>query len=94
MTFKWHGDEFSQKLKRLQGKHEVPLSELFTDDFIRENTDFETLQAMFEASAVKSAEQIKSRSFSAFIAKRTKFTGWDEMLKAGVADYSKRTLKE
>ena len=94
MTFKWHGDEFTQKLKRIQGKHEVPLSELFTDDFIQQNTDFQTLEAMLDASGVKSAGQIKGESFSAFIATRTKFASWDEMLKAGNTDHAKRTLNK
>ena len=95
VTFNFDDEGFKKlqrKAKELHGERELPLSELLTDDFIRQHTDFQTLQEILDASGVKSAEEIKSEEFSKFVATHTQFSGWEEMLTAAAAGYYKRQL--
>ncbi len=88
----WHGDEILRKIKSAEG--DVTLSELFPDSFVRQNTDFQTLQEMFDASGVKNPEDINSEAFSTFIAARTRFDSWKDMQLAAFAERIRRKLKE
>ncbi len=81
-----------KKLRELEGPREVPLSELMTDDFIRTHTDFQTLQAMFDASGVENPEEISNEKFSKFIATHTRFGTWEEMIELAHTEYIKRKL--
>jgi len=45
--------DLEQKAKDLDGKHNLPLSELLTDDFISGHTKFTTLSVMLEESGFK-----------------------------------------
>ena len=58
---------WSETLK-VDGDHDVPASELFTDDFMRRNTQFQTFQAMLDAGGIKDKEEIGSEAFDAVIA--------------------------
>jgi hypothetical protein len=84
--------ELQRKLKDLQGQQGVSISELLPDDFIQKYTDFQTLQAMFDASGIENPEEIDSKKFSKFVATHTHFANWEEMLKVAGAEYTKRQL--
>lgn len=85
--------ELQRKLKNLGEKKRVALPDLLPDDFIKKHTDFQTLQAMLDASGVKNQEEIGNEKFSKFIATHTRFSNWEEMLKAAGAEYYKRQLE-
>lgn len=88
-------DSELKKLKRkageLHGEHEVSMPDLFTDDFIRQHTDFKTLQEMVDTCGI---EQMKKQTdeFAKFIATRTRFNTWDEMVNEAGLAYIKRQL--
>ena len=84
--------ELQRKIKNLEGKKPVPLSELFPNDFIRKYTDFQTIQAMLDASGIENKEEIGNEKFSKFVATHTRFSNWEEMKKAAGAEYVKRRL--
>lgn len=84
--------ELQRKIKGLKEKKPVPLSELFPSDFIRKHTDFQTLQALFDASGIEDEEEIGNEEFSKFVATHTRFSNWEEMKKAAGAEYVKRQL--
>ena len=84
--------ELQRKIKDLDGQKRIPLSELLPDDFIRKHTDFQTLQAMLDASGIENKEEIGNEEFSKFVATHTRFSNWEEMLKAAGPEYVKRQL--
>jgi hypothetical protein len=84
--------ELQRKIKDLDGQKSVPLPELLPDDFIREHTDFQTLQAMLDASGIENEEEFGNEEFSKFVAIHTRFSNWEEMLKAAGPEYVKRQL--
>jgi len=84
--------KLQQKVKELSGQRKVPLPELMPDDFIREHTNFQTLQAMLDASGVENSEEIGNEKFSKFISTHTQFSTWEEMKNAAVTEYIKRKL--
>ncbi len=95
LEFSFNDDELKklrQKGKALDGQRQIALPELLTDDFIRQHTDFQTLQAMFDASGVENSEDIGNEEFSKFVAIHTRFSSWEEMLKVASIEYAKRQL--
>lgn len=84
--------ELQKKSRDLHGQSEVALPELMNDEFMRKYTDFQTLQAMFDASFVENAEEIGGDQFSKFIALNTRFGNWEEMLKTAGVEYGKLQL--
>jgi hypothetical protein len=89
--------DFLAKVAELNGEHSVPISDLFPDTFMVENTDFRTTQEMLDASGFPAAT---SEEFSAipddlwneFVVSRTKFPSWRAMLEAGTAAWVSRRL--
>ena len=98
-------EEMQRKLQELQhrveavaGEHEVSLKELFPDEFMLLNTDFDSIDAMFDASGftVNSRadfEAIPDEAWNAFVAKRTRFATWKEMTAAAAQEYLSRKLE-
>ena len=84
--------KLQQNLKKLEGKQNVPLAQLMPDRFIRQHTNFQTLQAFLDAGGVENGEDIVSTAFSGFVAGNTRFRSWDEMAKAAGAEWAKRQL--
>jgi len=62
------------------------------DDFIREYTNFQTIQAMFDASGIENTEEISNEKFSKFIATHTRFSTWGKMIELAHTEYIKRKL--
>jgi hypothetical protein len=76
---------FHDNIQRLSGTRTVPITDLLTDDFMREHTSFLSAQQMFDASGfeINSAEdfqRIPDQEWDAFILHGTQFTSWDDML--------------
>jgi len=84
--------KLQKKVKELNGEREVPLPELMPDNFIRANTDFQSLQAMFDASGIENFDEIDNKKFSKFIATHTRFSTWEEMIQEAGVEYAKRKL--
>jgi hypothetical protein len=84
--------ELARKVKELGGEKEVPLNELLPDSFINMHSEFQTFQAMVDASGIKDPEELKGEPFSKFISAHTKFSNWGEMLEKATAAYFKRKL--
>lgn len=87
-----------RKLEQLDGEHSVELSELFPDEFMLRNTEFPSLDSMFEESGftIKSSEDlaaIPDEEWEGFIQVRTRFTSWDEMKNAAAEEWAMRRLE-
>ena len=95
LSFSWDDSglkKLQQNIDALSGQHEVKLADLLTDNFIRQHSDFQTLQALIDASGIKNAENIGNESFSIFVSIHTNFVSWEEMVKVATAEYVKRKL--
>lgn len=84
--------KLQQNLDNLPKESEVAFSELFIDDFMKQYTDFQTFQAMFDASGVKDLEQIESEEFSKFVSAHSKFENWEDMKGKAGTEYVARKL--
>jgi hypothetical protein len=97
--FKLTTDSFDRKLKELErraeelgGEKEVTMNELLPDSFINAHSEFQSFQAMVDASGIKDPEELTGKPFSEFISAHTKFNNWGEMLKKASVAYHKRKL--
>lgn len=90
-------DELEKRAKELDGNREVRLSELLTPKFISENSNFQDLDELFEASdfeieSKEDLEAIPDQEWNDFISKNTKFSSWEDMQKEAIIAYTKRQL--
>jgi hypothetical protein len=84
--------ELQRKSRELNGQHEIPLTELLPDDFIREYTDFQSLQAMVDTCGIENFKEPNNPEFIKFISTHTKFSTWEEMLEKATIGYTKHKL--
>lgn len=89
--------DLQRRAEALDGTHSVSFPELFNDEFMLRNTDFASIDAMFEASGfnVESAadfEAIPDEAWDQFVRGRTRFTDWAEMRKAAGREWMSRKL--
>lgn len=79
-----------ENLEELSDTHNVPFPELFSREFMQEHTDYQSFEAMLDASPfdVTTAEEFKAipdDDWELFIRKVTRFDSWLEMQKeAGI----------
>ena len=83
--------------EELDGEHEVPMGEMFPDDFMQEHTEFENVDQLFEESQwdVESQEDFRAipdEPFDEYIAETTDFKDWDEMYSAAGGEWASREL--
>lgn len=89
-------DQLRDRLEKTDG--EVPISELFTDSFMRTYTEFETREELFEESpwefeTQEDFESIPGDEFDEYIDAHTDFDSWDGMVKAGFREYMLREFR-
>jgi hypothetical protein len=92
-------DQLQRKLSRLQtnaqaldGKHEVPLSDLMPDSFIARHTQFSSLQEMIDASAIEDPEDLSGEQWNSYVAANSQFSSWEEMQREAAGEWAKRKL--
>ena len=95
MTFEINGlDDFSNRLDQLSenaqsvaGTHEYSFTEVFSDEFMIEHTNFSTIDEFLLSSSEKisNAEEFEKADESildVFVSEQTKFDTWKEMMSA------------
>ena len=93
MTLEFNGlDEFSSRLDKLSenarsiaGTHEYSFEEVFTDEFMIENTNFSTIDEFLLSSPEKisNAEEFEKANeaiLDVFVSEQTKFDNWKDMM--------------
>ena len=90
--------DLQRKAELLDGEHSVPMTELFPDEFILRNSEFTSIDELFEASGfnVETEEDFASipdDEWDMFISERTRFSSWDEMKNAAAVEWAKRRLE-
>lgn len=95
-------EEKARKIEELTGKHEVQFSnldELFTPDFMKEYTNFNSIDEMFHAdgSNIESKAdvgKIPNDIWNEFICKHTQFADWVEMQKMAWKEHFTEKVNE
>lgn len=95
MSFEFNDDAFDEikeGLEELEGGKDVPLPELLTPAFMRRYTDFCSADEMLEKSpfTVETTQDfidIAEDEWDEFVADRTRFSSWEEMLGSASQDY-------
>ena len=90
-------EQLAQNAQELDGEHEVPLSELFTQSFMEENTPYSSLNDLLEAGGFhadtdEEFDAIPESELDAHIARTTKFDSWESMLEEATGQYVTRKL--
>lgn len=86
-----------RKIEDLDGSHEIPLSELFTDEFVLLNTDFSSISEMIAASgfSVQTSEDfanIPDDEWEKYVCQHSRFTSWEDMKGAAAKLWLSRKL--
>jgi hypothetical protein len=91
-----NGQNYAQKDDAIKTEERtVSANDLFSPDFMKSHTDFDSIDNMFDASGFKTEanqdiEDIPREQWDAFLCKRTKFTSWQQMKKAACDEYCYR----
>ena len=90
-------DELQQRVRRLDGPHDVPLNELLNPEFMLKYTHFRSFEDMLDHSgySVKTPEDFKAipdAPWDAFISANSTFASWHEMLEAAKTEWTKRQV--
>ena len=93
MSFKMNGlDELAKELKQisknaqaLAGTHEYSFDEIFSEKFMRENSNFTSIEDFLKSSPenISTAEELEKAdetTLDTFVSNQTKFSSWKEML--------------
>ena len=92
--------EMGRRAEALDGaQQKVLFDDLFPPAFMAEHTEFETLQAMVDASGLFESEAdvadvLDGQEWSDFVARRTKFSDWREMLLQATGERTFRQLTD
>ena len=90
-------EDLIRKIEDLDGSHDIPLCELFTDEFVLLNTDFSSISEMIAASgfSVQTSEDfanIPDDEWDNHVCQHSRFTSWDEMKGAAAKLWVSRKL--
>jgi hypothetical protein len=77
----------------MNGKQNIPLTELFSDEFIHKHTNFHSLQEMVKASGVGDLKNILTPPFAIFASYMSDFQSWETMYETAKAEYYQRNQK-
>ena len=85
-------DEMEQSVEQLANKQSVSFDELFTYSFMKDNTNFTSIDELLESGnfIVNSQEDFESLpedELDVHIANTTKFSTWDEMFSSASESY-------
>jgi hypothetical protein len=99
-------DDAARKLKKLSenaskmdGEQSVPIEELLTAEFMREQTPFDSIDAFLASEPLnvnskEDFEALDQQKLDLFVGRNSAFTTWDEMLHAAGAKWVERQLYE
>lgn len=94
-------DKLLKEMKKLERKgkivgikRKVKLTELLTDSFIRNNSDYNSLQNMVDSfpREIDSEKDFESKEWDEFVRTKSKFNSWEEMLQAAHGEWVKKKL--
>jgi len=87
-------ERIRNKVAEFEGAQRVPLTDLLSDDLIRQHTRFQSLQAMLDAAGVKSQEDIETEAFSNFVKANSRWESWDDLCRFAGMRYFEQKGRE
>ena len=89
--------KLAENAKNLDGSHEVSLGTLFNGGFIQSNTEFNSIDELFEKAGFnvetkEDFEAIPQEEIDSFVRANTNFESFNEMYKAAATEYVKQQL--
>ncbi len=84
-------DRLRRNVRNLENEQQVPLTDLLTDSFIQRYTDYESLQALVDASGVP-ADNLDSEEFDKFVELHSRVGGWAALQQHALAELVKRAI--
>lgn len=90
-------EDLAHKAQELDGQHNVPVSELLTEEFLSQCTRFSWVEEMFEASGFKIESQedfaaIPDDQWNDFVGQNSSFDSWQAMLEAAGNEWVRKRL--
>jgi len=90
-------DDLVDSLDNISGETEVPMNELFTEGFMKSNTEFNSFDEFLEKSpwSVETQEdfkQIPEDEFDEYVREHTGFNSWEAMMTAAGREWVTRQL--
>lgn len=90
-------EDMANKANELNGTNNIELGQLLNEGFIQANTDFDSLNDMFEKSPfdVKTSddfEAIPQEKLDEFISNHSKFSSWNTMLETASTTWFAKQL--
>ncbi len=90
-------DRLASNAQTLHGKHQIPLQDILTSEFLQKHTPFQSVQEMFDKSQFKitskeDLEAIPEELLDAYIKANTKFSTWNDMLTAAATEMITKKL--
>lgn len=87
-------NNLQSSFEKVQGKHDVAVEDLFTDEFIQTHTKFDTFSDFWESANItsKSLNEVPSDQIDPFITENTNFSDFDEMLSVATTDWTRRQV--
>jgi|AntDeeMinimDraft_4_1070355.scaffolds.fasta_scaffold06649_2 hypothetical protein len=90
-------EDMGEKAEELHGENEVPIVDLFTDDFMEAHTDFGSLDEFFEQSpweveSEQDIEAIPQDEMDDYVAENTDFPHTDGMTSKAGSEWAAKQL--
>ena len=84
--------QMQKSAKELDGTHEIPFSELFTESFMLKHTSYSIFDELlsaggFSANTTEEFQAIPDAVFDKHISQNSQFSSWQEMLDTATSDY-------
>ena len=85
---------FADSVKDLEGEMQVPSYELFTREFMQTHSDYVSFDDFLSDSGfTQSLEDIPDAEWDLYVASKTNFSNWQEMLDAASEKYILSKIK-
>ena len=91
-------DKIKNKINKLDGNGKVRFRDIFTAEFMENNTDFNSINQMFKQSdfEIRNEEDFNNldeNKLNCYVAENTDFSDWDEMTEKAISEWVKKELK-
>ena len=97
--FEWtsEGKRFLENVEKVSGENRVPLYDLFSPEFMRENSSVQSFEDLiqvggFKCETTEDFENIPEDEWEEAIKAHTRFASWEEMQKEAGAEWIKKQL--
>lgn len=90
-------DQLAESFRSAEGEYNVPIEDVFTEEFMRTHTEVTSIRAFFDESpwdveTQDDLQQIPEDKLDAYVRDHTGFKSWEAMLKTAGREWVTRQL--